>query len=338
MRYPPLLRPGDTIGVCAPSSGMPEPLHPRLGKAIANVRALGYEVIETPSVRTNRKCVSADSATRAAEFMSLYENPSVRAILPPWGGEFLMDMLPHLDFERISRLPPKWVCGYSDMSLLCFALTVGCDVATVHGSNLANLGYRQIDPHDLRLFDALSQTETTQHSAAFWGGFRDFDDLDGEVYTLDRPGEWKLLSGGERASAQGRLIGGCLDVLCKVISTRFADVPAFLSRYPGDRFLWALESCEMSAADIYRTLWQMDQCGWFERISGVIVGRPDGYSDTRDFTHLDALQAVFGGKGVPVIHGADIGHIPPQMQIVNGTEGSLTLDGGRATLITRLRA
>ncbi|NLO47873.1 MAG: hypothetical protein GX111_06085 [Clostridiales bacterium] len=32
--------------------------------------------------------------------MSLYENPDVTAILPPWGDEFLMDMLPLLDFEK----------------------------------------------------------------------------------------------------------------------------------------------------------------------------------------------------------------------------------------------
>ena len=102
MKYAKLLQAGDTVGVCAPSSGVKESLLPRLNKAFLSVRELGYKTIETVSVRGRVKCVSADAETRAAEFMSLYENPTVAAIIPPWGGEFLMDMLPLLDFARLS--------------------------------------------------------------------------------------------------------------------------------------------------------------------------------------------------------------------------------------------
>ena len=73
MIYPRLLRKGDTIGICAPSNGASgEALSARVDNAIRNIRALGYEVIETASVRNSVKCVSADSQTRADEFMSLY--------------------------------------------------------------------------------------------------------------------------------------------------------------------------------------------------------------------------------------------------------------------------
>lgn len=94
MKYPKLLQKRDTIGICAPSTGASgEVLTIRLVNAISNIQALGYNVTKTASVRNEIKYVSADSATRAAEFMSMYENPDVAAILPPWGGEFLMDML-----------------------------------------------------------------------------------------------------------------------------------------------------------------------------------------------------------------------------------------------------
>ncbi|MDR0468834.1 MAG: LD-carboxypeptidase, partial [Peptococcaceae bacterium] len=58
-----------------------EVLFARLDNAIRNIRALGYEVIETASVRNSVKCVSADSKTRADEFMSLYENPDVAVLM-----------------------------------------------------------------------------------------------------------------------------------------------------------------------------------------------------------------------------------------------------------------
>jgi muramoyltetrapeptide carboxypeptidase LdcA involved in peptidoglycan recycling len=105
MKYPKLLTKGNTIGICAPSSGVSGDIRiKRLDNAIRNVEALGYKVLETASVRSSVKCVSAGSAVRAGEFMSLYENPEVAAIIPPWGGEFLMDILPLLDFEKLSQL------------------------------------------------------------------------------------------------------------------------------------------------------------------------------------------------------------------------------------------
>ncbi len=112
MKYPKLLEKGNTIGICAPSSGVTEPLFNRLDKAIQNVELLGYKCSEATSVRQNIKCVSAKNTIRVKEFMNLYENPDVAVILPPWGGEFLMELLPLLDFEYISQIPPKWICGY----------------------------------------------------------------------------------------------------------------------------------------------------------------------------------------------------------------------------------
>ena len=339
MRYPKNLRPGAAIGICAPSSGVQPSQLARLDNAIKNVRALGYEVIETPSVRRNEKCVSADPKTRASEFMSLWENPAVAAIIPPWGGEFLMDMLPCLDWDKLAALPPKWLCGYSDTSTLCFALTTELGIATLHGSNFMNMGFCEIDPHDLRAFEAMSCDAFTQHSAPFYGNFPIWTDITGPAYTLDKPSAWQAILpwlplGGAPAAAgegviEGRILGGCMDTLCKLLGTPYAPVENFC---PGEKIIWTLESCEMSAGDIYRTLWQMRQAGWFERCAGVLVGRPDGYSDTHDFTLDDALRSAFEGMDIPILTGCDIGHIPPQLQLINGAWAQVEFADGRATI------
>lgn len=333
MKYPKLLHKGDTIGICAPSTGAPgEVLSTRLDNAISNIKALGYNVTETASARSAVKCVSADSATRAAEFMSLYENPDVVAILPPWGGEFLMDMLPFLDFEKIASLPAKWICGYSDVTTLTFPLTLKSDIATVHGSNLLNMGYACIHDADLRAFDVMTSLTTEQKSWDTWGSYTSWDDFTQEVYKLDKPSSWKSLQEVSHVSFSGRMIGGCMDTLCKLLGTRFAPVDAFLEKYKSDGFIWTLESCEMTAPDIYRTFWQMRESGWFKYCNGIIIGRPDGYKDKRDFTLLDALNQGLGSLGEPIIYDADIGHIPPQMQIVNGSIGKVELVNGKATV------
>lgn len=256
MKYPKLLQKGDTIGICAPSSGAPgEVLSIRLDNAIRNIKALGYNAIETASVRYSEKLVSADRAIRATEFMSLYENPEVAAILPPWGGEFLMDILPLLDFEKLVSMPAKWVCGYSDITTLTFALTLISDIATIHGSNLLNMGYACIHETDLRAFDVMSNLKTTQKSWDTWGGFTSWDDFTGEVYNLKNPSIWKSLSGDTKSSFEGIMIGGCMDTLRVLLGTRFAPVDKFLQKYKQHGFIWTLESCEMTAPELYRTLW-----------------------------------------------------------------------------------
>ncbi|HBR31427.1 MAG TPA: LD-carboxypeptidase [Clostridiales bacterium] len=333
MKYPQLLKKGDTIGICAPSTGAPgEVLSTRLDNAISNIKALGYNVIETASARSAIKCVSADSATRASEFMSLYENPDVAVIMPPWGGEFLMDMLPFLDFERIAYLPVKWVCGYSDVSTFTFTLTIKSDIATVHGSNLLNMGYARIHEADLRAFYVMSNLETEQKSWDKWSGYTSWDDFTQEIYRLNNPSSWKSLQDNTNVSFRGRMIGGCMDTLCKLLGTRFASVDAFLLKYKNDGIIWTLESCEMAAPDIYRTFWQMREVGWFKYCKGIIIGRPDGYNDKRDFTLLDALNQGLGSLDVPVIYDADIGHVPPLMQVINGSIGNVEFADGKATV------
>ena len=123
-----------------------------------------------------------------------------------------------------------------------------------------------------------------------------------------------------------------MDTLCKLLGTRFAPIDTFLKKYRQYGLIWALESCEMAAPDIYRTLWQMRECGWFEYCKGIIIGRPDGYKDKCDFTFIDALKQSLENLNVPVLYDADIGHVPPQMQIVNGAIGSVEFIRGKATI------
>ncbi|MDR0862725.1 MAG: LD-carboxypeptidase [Oscillospiraceae bacterium] len=348
MKYPKPLKKGDIIGVCAPSAGVNEGNHARLELAVRNVETMGYRVVVTDSVRRSAKCVSADAETRAREFMSLYTNPEVAAIIPPWGGEFLMEILPLLDFDELSKSEPKWVCGYSDITTLLFPMTIICDVATLHGSNFMNLGAKTIHESDLRLFEALREPTIIQRSAARYGGYTKAgeDGLHESLYALDKPSKWKSVHASDREAIEGRIIGGCLDTLGRLVGTKYAPVVETLhKRYWRDGLVWTLESCEMNAAEIYRSLWQLREVGWFEYTNGIVIGRPDGYSDTQDFTLRDAIDSALGGLQrrtlesgmvsfrVPVFYDADFGHVPPQMQLINGAYARIECGMGSAVVM-----
>ena len=84
-RFPAPLRPGDRIGVTAPSSGVPDDLRPRLDHATGWLRERGFDV-EVGECMGQPSHVSAPVEKRAAELNRMLLDPSIRAIVPSWGG------------------------------------------------------------------------------------------------------------------------------------------------------------------------------------------------------------------------------------------------------------
>ena len=117
MNYPENLKKGDTIGICAPSGGISkEDGIKKLELAEKQLQEMGYKIIETESVRKEERGRSASGKQRAKEFMELLENDDVKLIIFAEGGDFLVEMIPYLDFEKIKTLKPKWMQGYSDIT------------------------------------------------------------------------------------------------------------------------------------------------------------------------------------------------------------------------------
>lgn len=112
LRFPPPLRTGDTVCVTAPSSGVPEPLWPRLDLVLAHLRAQGLRVLEGACLRTERWDASAPAAARAEELMRALTELGIAAVMPPWGGERAIELLPLLDFDRLRAAPPRWLLGF----------------------------------------------------------------------------------------------------------------------------------------------------------------------------------------------------------------------------------
>ena len=85
--------------------------------------------------------VSAPAADRARELTAFLTDPAVRAVVPPWGGDTAIDLLPLLDWDAIDAATPTWLVGLSDISTLMTPLTLRTGVATLHGTNLMETPY-----------------------------------------------------------------------------------------------------------------------------------------------------------------------------------------------------
>lgn len=322
MFFPNILEKGDTIGVTATSSGLNEEKNIRkLDNAIKNLSSIGYNVIETDNVRKTEKLVSSSGEKRAQEFYDLYNNENVKYIIASSGGEFLMEMLPYLDRYDFSNKTLKWVQGFSDTSLLLYYLTTKYNIATVHASNFTAYGRKEIYTSYKRSIEIISsKKDAVQESYEMYESvpIHRQEGKEFELPNLDTKVEYKNLYGNFNVELSGRLIGGCMDVLRSLLGTPYDYTKTFCNQFK-EGMIWFLENCEMSVADMYRTLWQMREAGWFKNANGILIGRTNENQAIGDFTYLDALHSAFDELKIPVIYDVDVGHLDLQWTMINGS-------------------
>ena len=326
VRYPAALRPGDRIAVTAPSAGVPEDLRPRLDVCIAHLEGRGYEVV-LGTCLDGTGVVSAPARERAAEVTAFLTDPAVAAVVPPWGGELAVDVLPHLDFEALSAADPTWLVGYSDISTLLLALTARTGIATLHGQNLMDTPYRVpaplaswLDVVTLGEGGTSRQGASTHHRAHGYDSWQ--DDPGVTEFTLDTPGGWSLLSraGADQEGAvqvSGRLVGGCVETVSTLAGTAYGDLGAFAAAHAPEGLIVYLEAAEEEATSIARHLWRMRLAGWFDQARAVLVGRTRA-PDSSGLSQRDAVRSALGDLPVPVVLDVDCGHVPPHLALVNG--------------------
>lgn len=343
--FPRPLRPRMRIGVTAASSGVPEDLRPRLDYAVRLVEERGYEVALGGCLGiTDRSTghVSAPASERAAELTAMLTDPTIRAVVPPWGGETAIDVLPLLDWDAIAAAEPTWVVGYSDIATLIAPLTLRAGMATIHGSNFMDTPYRPSD--GLRSWLDIAELPA---GATFLqvppGRYRhrahvDFAiQPDAEELVLDAEGGWVRLDGDGDGDVRvlGRLIGGCIETVSPLVGSPLADVPRFAAEHATEGTIVYIEAAEANAFAICRALHGMRLAGFFAGANAVLVGRTTAPDDSTMTQHEAVLDAL-GSLGIPIIADVDCGHVAPFMPLVNGALAEVTLRDGAAAITQTL--
>jgi len=326
IRYPAALEPGDRIGVTAPSSGVSAELRPRLDFCLNFLRDKGFDVVVGDCI-DHSSYVSAPAADRAAELTAMLVDPKVRAVIPPWGGELAIDLLPHLDWDQIAVSAPTWFVGFSDISTLITPLTLRTGIATLHGNNLMDTPYAVPAPLlswlDIVTLQPGSSFEQGPADAYRASGFDDWErDPTLTTYEPETPGTWTRLDGSEDVTISGRLIGGCIETLSNLTGTPYGDLAGFARDHAPEGLLVYVEAAEESSYDIGRRLHGMKLAGWFADANAVLVGRTSA-PDRPDLSQRDSVLDALGDLEIPIIADVECGHVPPYLPIVNGALGTI---------------
>ncbi|MGD7006804.1 S66 family peptidase [Metabacillus sp. 84] len=332
----PYLDKGAVIGVTAPSSGVEKELHELIRQSCSRMEEKGFGTVCGDTIWRQNKAKSAPAAVRAAEFNAMMASDSIGIVIPPWGGELLIEMLEFVDFQQIK---PKWVLGYSDLSVLLLAITLKTGIATAHGTNLIDLRGEYSDETTAKWQDVLStKTGQTvlQESSRLYQDKWDFDNPSPSVFHLTEPTYWKTVS-GHSEKFHGRLLGGCIDVIRHLIGTPFGDTAGFQEKTKNEPVLWYLENCELSTTDLRRSLVQMRLAGWFENSSGLLFGRSAANEPVNGYTAEDVYRELAEELNIPVIYDIDCGHVPPQITFINGAYAEAAVSAGKGTVAQTFR-
>ena len=332
IKYP-FLPKGATIGVTAPSSGVPPELHDLVKHSCQKLEKKGYKVVCGETVWSQHKAKSSPANQRADEFNKMIQDEDIDAIIPPWGGELLIEILEHMDFENITK---KWILGYSDISLLLLAVTLNTGIATAHGTNLVDLRGELTDETTAMWENVLTANvgeSAIQYSSKKYQKEWSHDQPSPCVFHLTEKTYWKSVS-KQMVQIQGRLLGGCIDVIRHLVGTPYGNVSHFRRLYINNEpIIWYLENCEMSTVDLRRSLVQMKLAGWFEGCSGLLFGRSSANRSVNDYTIEDVYKELSEELEIPIIFDVDCGHVPPQLTFINGAFAEVHVENGKGTLI-----
>ncbi len=335
--FPQWIKEGDTIGVTAPSAGIADELDiKRFKNGEAKLLKKGYKVLFGNSVfKDDGHGRSVDALSRAAEFNSMVKDRDIKFISSACGGDYLCEIIPHIDYEAI-KANPTWFQGFSDNTGLCFSITTKTDVATVYGENFGSYGMDEWHESLENNIDILQGKSVLQNSfdmyEAEW-----HEKITGlEGYHKDKEVNYKGFCGYNEVSnitLTGRLIGGCFDVIMDLLGTKYEDYLGFKERHKDDGIILYLESFVANSETTTRWLWKLREMGWLEGVNGVIFGRPTFESTESDTTYEEAVKSVLGPMGIKYIMGADIGHKRPQFTTINGAKATFTFENGKGSML-----
>jgi muramoyltetrapeptide carboxypeptidase len=304
---PPSLRPGDTIAIIPTARAITVE---ELRDGIALAESWGLKVRLGAGIGRKHFQQAGTAEERAADLQSALNDPAVRAIWCARGGYGTVHLLDHLDLSALRR-DPKWIVGFSDITVLHNALhNIG--IASLHAQMPFNIGAKTEESREsLRraLFGEEWRVTSSEWRVASAEG-------------LSLATRHSLLATQRAGTCEGVLIGGNLSLLYALRGTPY-DID------PRGKILF-IEDLDELLYHVDRMVQNLRLAGWFKDLAGLIVG---GMSDMRDKNPNDPfgktaeqiIADALGDTRYPVCFDFPAGHIDDNRALVFGQQVRLTV-------------
>src|SRR5436190_4038224 len=272
---PPYLQKGDTIGIVCPGGAMPVE---RVSECIRILNEeWGFQTKVGKTVGNQFNYFSGTDEERLNDFQQMLDDDEVKAILCARGGYGLSRIIDKIDFKKFKK-QPKWIIGYSDITILHSHLYSNYYISSVHAPMAAafnDTGYINRFVQSLR---HVLEGKKIKYSC--------------QPHEFNKKGE-----------AIGELVGGNLTLLAHLIGTA-SDIKT------RGRILF-LEDTGEYLYNIDRMMHQLKRSGKLSKLAGLLIG---GFTDNKDTerpfgqTAYEIIRDVVKEYDYPVCYGFPVSH------------------------------
>lgn len=337
MIYPNFIKHNNCIGVPAPSSGAGvEQKKNKMNKAKDFFESKGYKLVLSENLFNFEKGRSAPAKVRANEINKMFNDKNIDLILCSNGGDFLIEILPYVNFELLEE-NPKFVAGFSDPTGLLYTITSKYDIATIYGQNFSHFGMDKIHKTQEDFLEIVNGNILEQESCELYENEYQEKVTGTEFYNLTEPVYWKTLD-NKPHNIEGRIIGGCFDVISDLAGTKYDGINEFNEKYKKDGIIWYFDNCELTMEETIRTLWKFNELGYFKYCKGIVFGRFGVNTTSYGYDTKTCLEdSVISKLNFPIIYDADFSHRSPCLNVINGSIAKISVKDGRGKISFELK-
>ena len=241
IKFPPYLKKGDTIGITCPAGYMAKE---KAQACIDTLQQWGFNVMIGKTLGSNStNYFSGTDEERLNELQAMLDSDSINAILFGRGGYGVSRIIDKIDFTQFKK-KPKWLIGYSDITVLHSHINSKYKIATLHSPMAAAFNDGGNEYIQSLLKAAIGKK--TKYKCA--------------VHSLNKTG-----------TATGELVGGNLSLLAHLTGTA-SDINT------KNKILF-IEDIGEYIYSTDRMLQQLKRSGKLDKLAGLIVG---GFTDVKD--------------------------------------------------------
>jgi muramoyltetrapeptide carboxypeptidase len=299
MKIPPYLKKGDTIGIVAPAGFMPIE---KMQTCIETLDAWGYTVEMGATTHSeSQNYFAGTDEERLDDLQRMMDDKNIKAILCARGGYGVSRIIDRLNFKQLAK-NPKWIIGFSDITILHSHLNCNYRIASLHAPMAAAFNEGEFNSPYIESIKKALEGEPAKYGCS--------------PDPLNREG-----------AVKGELVGGNLALLAHLIGTA-SDIKT------KNKILF-LEDVGEYLYNVDRLLVQLKRAGKLDKLAGLVVG---GFTDSKDTERpygkmvYEIIYEQVREYDYPVCYGFPVSHGKENYALKVGVKHHLAVEQNAVTL------
>lgn len=289
MSSPSFLKKGDKVALVATARKIS---HEEISFALKVIDSWGLKVAPGKNIFKTHHQFAGTDERRTEDFQQMLNDEKIKAVFCARGGYGTVRIIDEINFNEF-RKNPKWIVGYSDITVLHSHLLSNHKIPTIHGTMPIN--FSKNTKEGLESLRKALFGEPLEYSIA--------------PHKLNRKG-----------MAEGIVVGGNLSILNTLVGTK-SDIDTT------NKILF-IEDLDEYLYHIDRIMMQMKRSGKLRNLRGLIVGGMTKMRDNEIPFGKTAEEIIFekvADYKYPVCFGFPAGHFDDNRALYLGKKAKLTV-------------